>query len=120
MVKSTLFGGVWSAAPTPFTAAGQLDHEAINRLMEHQLKLGIKGVFIGGTSGEGPWLTHAMLRELTAATVKAAGGRLPVAVQITDNSAAQMLEKLAELADIGQILQSLRRRSSKFMPLRII
>ncbi len=94
-------GGVWSAAPTPFTSDWKLDHDAVKRLVEHQLKLGVKGIFIGGTSGEGPWLTQAMLRELSQTVAAAVAGRIPVAVQITDNSAGRMLEHLDAVSDVG-------------------
>lgn len=94
-------GGVWSAAPTPFTDDWKLDGESIYRLMEHQLKLGIKGVFIGGTSGEGPWLTQSMLCDLARRTAKAASGRMPVVVQVTDNSAERMIDNISRIADSG-------------------
>jgi len=100
-LKKTISGGVWSAAPTPFTADGALDVASIERLADHQVNLGIKGVFIGGTSGEGPWLTQGMLRDLALATVKAVNGRMAVAIQITDNSAARMLDNINRIADTG-------------------
>ena len=100
-MNKKLSGGVWSAAPTPLTATRSLDRTAIRRLAEHQLKLGINGVFIGGTCGEGPWLTDAMRRELAAETVAAVSGRIPVAVQVTDNSAARILDNINRLADTG-------------------
>lgn len=99
--NKAISGGVWSAAPTPFTADWKLDSESIEKLTGHQARLGIKGVFIGGTSGEGPWLTQGMLHDLAAATVKAADGRMAVAIQITDNSAARMLDNLNRIADTG-------------------
>ena len=91
---------IWSAAPTPLHNDGSLDRESVERLMEHQIANGVTGVFIGGTSGEGPWLPRRVLRELADATVKAAAGRIPVALQITDNSADRMIELLDELAGL--------------------
>jgi len=93
--------GVWSAAPTPFTVEGNVDFESIKKLTEHHVHLGIKGVFLCGTSGEGPWMTLAMCREVVDATVKAAAGRLKVTVQVTDNSAARILDNIAGFADSG-------------------
>ncbi len=93
--------GVWSAAPTPFTVEGNIDVESIKRLVEHHVRLGIKGVFLCGTSGEGPWLTMDMCREVVDATVKAAAGRFKVTVQVTDNSAVRILDNIAKFADSG-------------------
>ena len=93
--------GVWSAAPTPFTAEGKVDCEAIQRLTEHHLRLGVEGVFLCGTSGEGPWMTSQMCREVVDATVKAAAGRLKVTVQVTDNSAIKITDNIKQFADSG-------------------
>ena len=94
-------GGIWSAAPTPYTDAGGLDGASVDRLMEHHLRLGVSGIFIGGTSGEGPWLPQSMLSELARRTVRAAAGRMPVAVQVTDNSAQRMIDNIKHVADSG-------------------
>jgi dihydrodipicolinate synthase/N-acetylneuraminate lyase len=101
-MESKVFkAGVWSAAPTPFTVEGKIDHESIERLTEHHLRLGVKGVFLCGTSGEGPWMTTNMCREVVDATVKAAAGRMKVTVQVTDNSALRILDNIAQYVDSG-------------------
>ena len=74
--------GVWSAAPTPLTTNGKVDCESIKRLTEHHLRLGIQGVFLCGTSGEGPWMTADMCQAVVDTTVEAAAGRLKVTVQV--------------------------------------
>lgn len=101
MLKRFDTKGVWSAAPTPFIGDWKIDSDSVSRLMEHQLKCGVKGVFIGGTSGEGPWITQSMLAELAKYTAKAAAGRMCVAVQITDNSALRMIDNISRVADSG-------------------
>ena len=93
--------GVWSAAPTPFTTGGSIDSESIKRLTEHHLRLGIDGVFLCGTSGEGPWITHKMSKVIAETTVKAAAGRLKVAIQVTDNSSIRILDNIAQFTDSG-------------------
>ena len=101
MKKEQYKAGVWSAAPTPFTVEGNVDCESINRLTEHHVRLGVKGVFLCGSSGEGPWMTPAMCREVVDATVKSAAGKLKVTVQVTDNSAVRILDNIAGFADSG-------------------
>lgn len=85
---------IWSAAPTPFDRDGELDLNSLRRLADHHYALGISGVFIGGTAGEGPLLPRRMLFDLAAETVKANAGRMKTALQITDNSAERMLENI--------------------------
>ena len=101
MFDSKFMSSVWSAAPTPFKADGSIDEAAIQRLADHHFAMGVGGVFIGGTSGEGPWLPNAMRVQLAKATVKANAGRIATAFQITDNSAERMIENLKMLADTG-------------------
>ncbi len=100
-MKKEFKAGVWSAAPTPFTEDGKVDHDSIKRLTEHHLRLGVRGVFLCGTSGEGPWMTTDMCSEVVETTVKAAAGRLKVTVQVTDNSALRILDNIRHFSDSG-------------------
>lgn len=93
--------GVWSATPTPFTDELKLDIEAIPRLVDHHLRLGVKGLFLGGTSGEGPWMSDAMRLELANEVVKSNTDRMLLAMQVTDNSAMQMIENIKRIEDSG-------------------
>jgi len=95
------FDGTWSAMSTPLTLDGRVDASAVPKLVEHQLKLGIKGLFLCGTAGEGPFLPDAERLRLINLTVRYAAGRLPIAVQITDNSAERMIANLNCYQDLG-------------------
>lgn len=95
------FVGVWSATPTPFTAGMRIDKVAVKRLVKHHLRLGVRGLFLGGTCGEGPWMPDDERRELTRATVQAACGKLVVAVQVSDNSAARIIDNMRMAAEDG-------------------
>jgi 4-hydroxy-tetrahydrodipicolinate synthase len=95
------FSGVWSAAPTPFTEAMTVDVDSVKRMVDHHLRLGVKGLFLAGTNGEGPWLPEKELRTLVRAVVKAVRGRMTVAVQVSDNSAARILDNAGKAADDG-------------------
>lgn len=95
------FDGAWSAMSTPLTRDGRVDADALAKLIEHQLKLGIKGVFLAGTAGEGPFLPDRERLRLAELTVRYTAGRMPVAMQITDNSAERMIENLDRYQDTG-------------------
>ncbi len=101
MIDKKFMSNVWSAAPTPYTEDWKIDEESIQRLADHHYNMGVRGVFIGGTSGEGPWLTDDMRYRLAAATAKANAGRIATALQITDNSAERMIENLKKYTDSG-------------------
>jgi 4-hydroxy-tetrahydrodipicolinate synthase len=97
---SNMFGA-WSATPTPFTETMAVDKSSVKRLVEHHLRLGVKGLFLCGTCGEGPWMTDQQRRSLIEAVVKYAKGRLYIAAQVTDNSAPRILDNIKMVSDCG-------------------
>ena len=101
--------GVWSAAPTPFKDDMTVDTVAVRRMVAHHLRLGVKGLFLAGTNGEGPWLPDGHKRILVRTVAQSAKGCLPIAVQVTDNSAARILDNISAAkedgADIAVIAQ---------------
>jgi len=101
MKNPKLTGGVWSATPTPLTRDARLDEPAVARLVEHHVKMGVTGLMLAGTCGEGPWLTDADREGMIRGSVAAARGRLRSAVQVTDNSAARTLANIEKAAAWG-------------------
>jgi len=100
-ISTEKFKGVWSASPTPFTNRMSIDTVSVKRLVEHHIRLGVKGIFLCGTCGEGPWMPERDRRALVRAAVAAARGRLVIAVQVTDNSAARILDNMRSVAEDG-------------------
>ena len=95
---------IWSAAPTPLTDAMRVDVASAARMVAHHLRLGISGLFLCGTNGEGPFLPDDQKRTLIRAVVRSTRGRLPVAVQVSDNSAARILRNADAAAEAGATL----------------
>lgn len=93
--------GVWSATPTPFTDGMTVDAESVKRMVDHHIRLGVNGLFLAGTCGEGPWMPDGHRRRLVELAAKHAAGRLVLAVQVTDNSAARIVEKARWARDDG-------------------
>ncbi|MBS0661650.1 MAG: dihydrodipicolinate synthase family protein [Verrucomicrobia bacterium] len=94
-------GGVWSATPTPLTADHRIDLPSVRRLVDHHVAMGVTGLMLAGTCGEGPWLPDQERETLVRAVAEAARGRLRVALQITDNSAARTLVNAERAAAWG-------------------
>ncbi len=95
------YAGVWSAAPTPFDKNLAVEVDSVKRMVDHHHRLGVKGLFLAGTNGEGPWLPERELRTLVRTVVKSNRGRMKVAVQVTDNSAARIVDNIGRAADDG-------------------
>lgn len=99
--SSAPYAGVWSASPTPFDENLELDRDALPGLVEHHLRLGVRGLFLGGTAGEGMAMTEAQFRTLVRDVVRHNRGRMSIAVQGTDNSSARVLDNIARARDDG-------------------
>ncbi len=93
--------GVWSATPTPLTESREIDFPSVARMVEHHLKLGVKGLFVGGTCGEGPWLPSRQKHDLLRAVVEVSAKRMPIAAQVSDNSPERILENIDRAASCG-------------------
>ncbi len=77
---------------TPLNARNGLDHPGLERLIAHQIDAGVAGLFVLGTTGEGPSLSYRLRYELVERTCELVAGRIPVLVGVTDTSIEEALE----------------------------
>lgn len=77
-VSPVTHGGVIVPMVTPVTPAGALDEPAVRRLLTHLEAGGAHGVFVLGTTGEGPSVPREMGERLVRTTVELARGRMLV------------------------------------------
>jgi len=98
---------LWSATPTPLTggrrrpADVEIDVAATHHLVDHHVRLGVDGLFILGSCGEGPWLPRRLHRTFIREVCDHSAGRLTIGVQVTDNSAPRIIENAQVAADEG-------------------
>lgn len=83
---------------TPLSGPDRLDVPGLERLIEHVLAGGVHGLFILGTTGEGPALAYDVRHELVERVCRQTAGRVPVLVGITDTIFSESL-RLAEHAE---------------------
>lgn len=86
---------------TPLKGPDALDVSGLERLVEHIVAGGVQGVFILGTSGEGPGLSYRLRREVIQRTCQQMRGRLPILVGITDTSFTEAVSMAQYAADAG-------------------
>lgn len=82
---------------TPLKGRDELDCEGLERLIEHLLSGGVAGLFILGTTGEGPSLGYALRESLIERTCAQVANRVPILVGITDTAFVESL-KVARVA----------------------
>jgi 4-hydroxy-tetrahydrodipicolinate synthase len=93
--------GVITAMITPLTRKGTLDGRGLERLVEHLISAGVHGLFILGTTGEGPALPRSLRSDVIKATCQQVGGRVPVIVGVTETVLEEAVELTAKAKELG-------------------
>lgn len=87
--------GIVPPVVTPLRSQNELDTAGLTRLVDHLVAGGVAGLFILGTTGEGPALTYRLRYALVEQTAIALRGRKPLLVGVSDTS----LEESVRLAE---------------------
>ena len=82
-------------------SGGQVDYVSLEKLVAHQLAGEIDGLVPVGTTGESPTLSSAEHIEVVRATVKAAGGKVPVYAGAGSNSTEEAVNLAREAEAAG-------------------
>ena len=90
-------GGFLSALPTPFKNDG-IDESAFAKFCDWQIRQGIWGLVVNGTTAEAPTLTMAEQERLLHVAVDAAQHHVPVIAGIGSNATSHAIE-LAQQAE---------------------
>jgi 4-hydroxy-tetrahydrodipicolinate synthase len=98
--------GIVPPLVTPLTRSDSLDVGGVERLVEHVLAAPVAGLFVLGTTGEGPNLSYSVRYDMVDRTVAAVRGRVPVLVGITDTSFREsvLLAAHAEVAGAAAVV----------------
>ena len=94
----TKFRGIITLLVTPLIDNDTLDRNGLERLIEHTIAGGVSGLFILGTTGEFPGLSHSLKHELIELTCGLVNKRVPVMVGISDTSFTETVH-MASLAE---------------------
>ncbi len=86
---------------TPLRDRDELDVAGLERLIEHLLAGGVNGIFILGTTGEGPALSYVLRRDLIVRVCRQVNGRVPILVGITDTVFMESVRGAGYAADSG-------------------
>jgi dihydrodipicolinate synthase/N-acetylneuraminate lyase len=93
--------GIIPPMVTPLAGIDELDISGLERLIEHILQGGVHGIFILGTTGEGPALSDRLRRELIERTCRQVANRVPVLVGLIDSAYPEMLHVADWAAQCG-------------------
>jgi 4-hydroxy-tetrahydrodipicolinate synthase len=93
--------GVMPPLVTPFTSDQEIDEEATRREIEYMMEVGVHGIVLGGSSGEGEKLAVEEVCRLAEIAVDQVGGRVPVIAGVIENSTRAAIQRGKALKDTG-------------------
>jgi len=98
--------GVYPIVVTPFHDDGSIDHESLDRLIDHLIEQGAHGLGLFGNASEGYTLLGAERAEMLKRIVKRVNGRVPLVVSSghTGTDAAVQLSREAEDGGAGALM----------------
>jgi dihydrodipicolinate synthase/N-acetylneuraminate lyase len=86
---------------TPLGGRDELDVAGLEKLVEHILSGGVNGLFLLGTTGEGPSLSYRLRGELIYRVCKQVKRRVPILVGITDTSFVESVNVARSAGESG-------------------
>ncbi|MEW5800203.1 MAG: 4-hydroxy-tetrahydrodipicolinate synthase [Bacteroidota bacterium] len=101
MSSTFLFRGTATALVTPMMPDGEVDAEALRRLVEFQISNGINGLVPVGTTGESATLSHPEHHHVMDIVAEQASGRVPIIVGAGSNSTREAISLTQHARAIG-------------------
>jgi 4-hydroxy-tetrahydrodipicolinate synthase len=95
------WAGVFPAVTTKFTSDDRLDIDAFLKNIDAQLSAGVSGIILGGTLGEASTLSEEERAVLVRETVAFVAGRVPVILNIAEQTTAGAIAAAAAALENG-------------------
>lgn len=96
-----LLSGLVPPMVTPLNEDKTLDITGVKKMCEHLIKGGVDGIFLLGTTGEGPHLAYAMRAELIRIVCEYVKGRVQVLAAVTDTTVDEAVALAKVAKDAG-------------------
>lgn len=93
--------GIIPPIVTPLLSQDKLDTAGLERLIEHIINAGVHGIFVLGSTGEGPSLSYNLRYELINRVCELVRHRVPVLVGITDTSFTESVNLANKASEAG-------------------
>ena len=100
-INKTKLKGTWTALITPFAQDESIDFNAFENLIESQIKVGITGILLNGTTGESPTITDDEFVELVTRGKEVINGRTLLMVGIGTNCTKTSINKARTAHKLG-------------------
>ena len=95
------FKGVFPALLTPFDKNGAINTDSIKKLVEFNVKKGVNGFYVGGSSGDGLLLTVEERKQLFKAAAEANEGRTTLIAHVGTICTDHAIEMAKYAKEVG-------------------
>jgi 4-hydroxy-tetrahydrodipicolinate synthase len=92
--------GIVPPLPTPLNADESIDTAALASLIDHQLRAGVHGLWVLGTTARFDLLPDSRWRDAAEAAASAAGGRVPLVLNVSDQGTRRTQARAAMFDDL--------------------
>ncbi len=97
----TKYQGIIPAFYACYDEAGRVSQTRTKALVEHLMKKGVKGLYVGGSSGECIYLSVQERKEILEAVMKIAKGKMTIIAHVACNNTADSCELAAHAESLG-------------------
>lgn len=101
MVDKTKYQGIIPAFYACYDKEGQINPDAVEALTEHLIRKGVKGVYVGGSSGECIYHSVEERKTVLEHVMRAGAGKLTVIAHVACNNTADSRELAAHAESLG-------------------
>ena len=95
--------GFYTALGTPFDAEGNFLADSMTRQIEQQIEAGASGLLVMGSMGNEAYIKNSEYAKVAEASAKAAAGRVPVLVGVTDVSVGRVMDRVDAISHVDGI-----------------
>lgn len=93
--------GLYTALITPFLEDGSIDEVGLRQNIQFQIKAGVDGLLVLGTTGESPTLSHDEKCQIIQITKEECHGKIPLMVGTGSYSTKATIEMTSEARKLG-------------------
>ncbi|MFD2332402.1 dihydrodipicolinate synthase family protein [Cohnella sp. GCM10020058] len=95
------FAGVYVAMYSAYDGQGNVNSDRVRRLARHYVGTGVKGLYVGGSSGEGMLQTEAERKQVLEAVIEEVKGELTVIVHVGANATRESEALCRHAEEVG-------------------
>lgn len=95
--------GFFTALGTPFDKEGHFLADSMTRQIELQIEAGVSGLLVMGSMGNETYIKNSEYAKVAEVSAKAAAGRVPVLVGVTDVSIGRVMDRAEAISHVKGI-----------------